>query len=58
MLVQNKRKYDKPEVNVVACTPFEMLCQSVVTGGGDDDWVDEGDALVAPSHNDWGDAIW
>lgn len=58
MSIRMKKIYEMPEVKVVHCASVEMLCHSAVSGGGDDDgWVDEGEALVGPSRNEW-EEIW
>lgn len=55
--MKTKKNYITPEICEYDILTAAMICQSAVSAGGDDDYVDEGDALSSEHRSDW-DNIW
>jgi hypothetical protein len=52
-----KKYYTTPEICELDILPCAMVCQSAIVAGGNDDEVDEGDALSSEYRSDW-ENIW
>ena len=59
MKEQTKKTYNKPEVKTIHCCPMQLICQSALDGGdnNDDNNVNEDDALAGFRNDGWGD-LW
>ena len=55
--MKTKKNYITPEICEYDIQTAAMICQSAVGAGGDDDYVDEGDALSSEHRSDW-ENIW
>lgn len=55
--MKTKKNYITPEICEYDILTAAMICQSALSAGGDDDYVDEGDALSSEHRSDW-DNIW
>ena len=55
--MKTKKNYITPEICEYDILTAAMICQSAVSAGGDDDYVDEGDALSSEYRSDW-ENIW
>lgn len=55
--MKTKKNYITPEISEFNILASAMICQSAVGAGGDDDYVNEGDALSSEHRSDW-DNIW
>lgn len=55
--MKTKRSYITPEICEYNIQVAAMICQSAVSAGGNDDFVDEGDALSSEYRSDW-ENIW
>ncbi|MBQ5644110.1 MAG: hypothetical protein IIV04_00240 [Bacteroidaceae bacterium] len=55
--MKTKKNYIIPEICEYSILTTAMICQSAVSAGGDDDYVEEGDALSGEYRSDW-ENIW
>ena len=55
--MKTKKNYITPEICEYSILTAAMICQSALESGGDDDYVDEGDALSSEYRSDW-ENIW
>lgn len=55
--MKTKKNYITPEICEYDILPCAMVCQSAIVAGGNDDWVEEGDALSSEHRGAWDD-IW
>ena len=55
--MKTKKNYITPEICEYDILTEAMICQSALESGGDDDYVDEGDALSSEYRSDW-ENIW
>ena len=55
--MKTKKNYITPEICEYDIQTAAMICQSALESGGDDDYVDEGDALSSEYRSDW-ENIW
>ena len=51
--MKTKKNYITPEICEYDIQTAAMICQSALESGGDDDYVDEGDALSSEHRSDW-----
>ena len=55
--MKTKKNYITPEICEYDILTAAMICQSAVSAGGDDDYVNEVDALSSEHRSDW-ENIW
>lgn len=55
--MKTKKNYIIPEICEYSILTTAMICQSAVSAGGDNDYVEEGDALSSEYRSDW-ENIW
>lgn len=55
--MKTKKNYITPEICEYDILTAAMICQSAVSAGGDDDYVNEVDALSSEYRSDW-ENIW
>ncbi len=55
--MKTKKNYITPEICEYSIFTAAMICQSALESGGDDYYVDEGDALSSEYRSDW-ENIW
>jgi hypothetical protein len=55
--MKTKKNYITPEICEYDIQTAAMICQSAVSAGGNDDYVNEDEALSSEHRSDW-DNIW
>lgn len=55
--MKTKKNYITPEICEYSIQVAAMICQSAIESGGNDVFVDEGDALSSEYRSDW-ENIW
>ena len=55
--MKTKKNYITPEICEYDIQTAAMICQSAISAGGDDDYVNEVDALSNEYRSDW-ENIW
>ena len=55
--MKTKKNYITPEICEYSILAAAMICQSALESGGNDDFVDEDDALSSEYRSDW-ENIW
>ena len=55
--MKTKKNYITPEICEYSILTAAMICQSAVSAGGNDDYVNENEALSSEHRSDW-ENIW
>ena len=55
--MKTKKNYITPEIFEYSIQTAAMICQSALESGGDDDYVNENEALSSEYRSDW-ENIW
>ena len=55
--MKTKKNYITPEICEYSIFTAAMICQSAVSAGGNDDYVNENEALSSEHRSDW-ENIW
>lgn len=55
--MKTKKNYITPEICEYSIFTAAMICQSALESGGDDDYVNENEALSSEYRSDW-ENIW
>ena len=55
--MKTKKNYITPEICEYSILTTAMICQSALSAGGDDEYVNENEALSSEHRSDW-DNIW
>ena len=55
--MKTKKNYITPEICEYDILTVAMICQSALSAGGDDEFVNENEALSSEHRSDW-DNIW
>ena len=55
--MKTKKNYITPEICEYSILAAAMICQSALESGGDDDYVNENEALSSEYRSDW-ENIW
>ncbi len=55
--MKTKKNYITPEIYEFNILASAMICQSAISAGGDDEFVNENEALSSEQRSDW-ENIW